>query len=68
MKRKCLYAFRALFLGPNGNVYPCESFYTSMGNVTDKKFKDIWNGEKYVKFRQPLLTHLMPGCARCCKL
>lgn len=67
-KRKCFFVYRGLFIYPNGDVIPCESFKFIMGNINQQKFKYIWNSEKYVKFRRELKKKLYPACARCCKL
>ncbi|MBN2452696.1 MAG: radical SAM protein [Candidatus Omnitrophica bacterium] len=66
--RKCLFALRGLFIYPNGDVYPCESISCRMGNVFDSGFSNVWNGERYKKFRRILKRGLLPACARCCKL
>ncbi|MBU1136563.1 MAG: radical SAM protein [Nanoarchaeota archaeon] len=67
-KRKCYFVWRGLFIYPNGDVVPCESFRFVMGNINKQKFKDIWNSKKFIKFRKGLKNGLYPGCARCCKL
>lgn len=57
----------------DGNVYPCNLFpdeAMSMGNVYDRPFLDIWNGERYRAFRKLLVDQggLLPICNRCCQL
>lgn len=57
-------------LRPNGDVTFCPDFpdYT-VGNVKEKRFLEIWNGEKAKKFRRVLLEKgLFPLCSRCCGL
>lgn len=66
--RSCYFVYRGCFIYPNGDVVPCESFGFVMGNINQERFMDIWNSYKYAKFRQVLKKHLLPGCARCCKL
>jgi len=66
--RKCVFAWRGLFIYPNGDVCPCESFYYPMGNIREMTLEEIWNSEKYRHFRRQLKKGLFPGCARCCKL
>ena len=41
---------------PEGNVYPCcqISRRYSVGNLNDQNFKEIWNSEKFVEFREGL--------------
>lgn len=67
-KRSCLFAWRGLFIHPNGDVYPCESISYNMGNVFEEGFSKVWNGSKYKEFRRILKKGLTPACARCCKL
>ena len=55
----CKRPWMETFVNWNGEVFPCgcvvtESKY-SMGNVFEKDFEDIWNGEKYVAARKELL-------------
>jgi MoaA/NifB/PqqE/SkfB family radical SAM enzyme len=68
IKRKCYFCWNSGFIYPNGDVCPCESFYYRLGNVNERGFLDIWNGEKYRRFRNALKKSYLPGCARCCKL
>jgi MoaA/NifB/PqqE/SkfB family radical SAM enzyme len=51
---------------PNGDVTPCLSYVA--GNVRQSLFSDIWNHDRYRKFRRQLLKGLFPGCLRCCGL
>lgn len=67
-KRKCVFVYRGTFIFPNGDVVPCESFKFIMGNINKQKFMNIWNSEKYQKFRRTVRKGLLPACARCCKL
>jgi radical SAM protein with 4Fe4S-binding SPASM domain len=30
-------------VGPNGDVYPCQSYFESLGNVLKDDWKKIWN-------------------------
>lgn len=40
----------------------------SFGNIHDEKLMDIWNGEKFKKFRSDLSANggSFPACSRCC--
>jgi len=67
-KRKCYWVWRALFVFPNGDVYPCESLHFKIGNIKKQSFLKIWNNKKYMKLRRVLKKGLFPACARCCKL
>lgn len=68
VRRKCYFCWNSSFIYPNGDVCPCESFYYRLGNVNESSFLDIWNNEKYRRFRKILKGTILPGCARCCKL
>ena len=55
----CKRPWMETFVNWNGDVFPCgcvvtESKY-SMGNVFEKDFEDIWNGDKYIAARKELL-------------
>jgi len=55
----CKRPWMETFVNWNGDVFPCgcvvtESKY-SMGNVFEKDFKDIWNGDKYIAACKELL-------------
>jgi radical SAM protein with 4Fe4S-binding SPASM domain len=53
-------------LQPNGDIATCGSHpdYVA-GNILKERFMDIWNGEKYRKFRAFLKRRLFPSCPRC---
>lgn len=36
----------------SGEVYPCCQCYRSMGNVRERRFPEIWRGDRYRAFRQ----------------
>lgn len=59
----CLWLFT--FVHPNGEVSPCEGF--NAGNLNEKSFAEIWNGEKLRAFRRRLREcRSLPICGRCC--
>lgn len=66
--RRCLFVWRSTYLNAQGDVYPCQGFMASMGNVRRERLETIWNGDRYRLFRGTMKEGLMPGCARCCKL
>ncbi|MEC8957772.1 MAG: radical SAM protein [Nitrospinota bacterium] len=55
----CKRPWMETFVNWNGDVFPCGCVVTeakySMGNVFEKDFKEIWNGEKYIAARKELL-------------
>lgn len=68
-KRKCFFVWRGVFIGPNGDVYPCMgNFSYKMGNIKQQSLESIWNGVKYIRLRNILKRELLPACARCCRL
>jgi radical SAM protein with 4Fe4S-binding SPASM domain len=54
----------------SGDVAPCHVFYDlTMGNLNDRSIVDIWNSEKYKKFRSYMKHNtFMPICHGCCIL
>lgn len=66
---KCVVPWMRVDLLPNGDVYPCIDFPDYIvGNVHDTPLMELWNGEKYVKFRKELQEGLLPICGRCTTL
>jgi MoaA/NifB/PqqE/SkfB family radical SAM enzyme len=58
-------AWARLRVWPDGAVKPCRGWV--VGNVKDKHIMEIWNGEKFRRFRRLLADHgALPICARCC--
>lgn len=55
---------------PNGDVVGCPWFPEArMGNVRERKFREIWNGAGMRGFRKSLSEDgLFPSCSRCCDL
>jgi len=58
-QRVCLLPWFSLYITVEGNVRPCCSFGEGetlvMGNLFEQSFEEIWNGERYRKFRQDAL-------------
>ena len=67
----CISPWYVTELMPNGDVAPCRDYpdYVT-GNLMESSIYDIWNGEKYRKFRKVLKENggTFPICARCCGL
>lgn len=56
---------------PNGDVAPCRDYPDYItGNLMEESLLDIWNGERYRKFRTALKNNggTFPICSRCCGL
>lgn len=65
----CIYPWNVLRISPYGDIYPCAQFYIKIGNIRDASIEEIWNNEKFCKFRRILKRNkLLPGCNKCCKL
>jgi MoaA/NifB/PqqE/SkfB family radical SAM enzyme len=53
-------------LQPNGDIATCGSQPDYIaGNILKSSFMDIWNGEKYRRFREFTKKRLFPSCPRC---
>lgn len=69
----CPVPFDEPTVDADGNVYPCNLFTDaplSMGNVYQTPFLEIWQGPRFMKFREMLVAQggLLPICNRCCQL
>lgn len=69
--RTCIDPFqRAVIIG-NGDVLPCCAHFSTkmpIGNIKNKKLKDIWNGQKASKLRETFEKGKWqehPICAKC---
>jgi len=67
---KCPVPWAGADITAAGDVAPCHVFYDlTMGNVHEQSFTDIWNGERYNKFRDHIANSgLMSICHGCCIL
>ncbi|MGA2977213.1 MAG: radical SAM protein [Spirochaetia bacterium] len=68
---KCITPFLEVNVMPNGDVVTCRDYIdVKVGNITEKKLLDIWNGDGFVRFRKLLMSRggLLPQCTRCCGL
>jgi len=65
---KCFYAYETTRVNPDGVVYPCSAMI-KLGDVREQPLDEIWNGPRYVSFRNTLRREgLLPICAKCCVL
>jgi radical SAM protein with 4Fe4S-binding SPASM domain len=68
---RCITPFMEVNIMPNGDVVTCRDYIdVKAGNISEDKLLDIWNNEKFVKFRKLLIENkgLLPQCTRCCGL
>ena len=63
----CNVVWSTMHIGPYGDVFPCFSY--NMGNVKKNTLMEIWNGERYKKFRKQLRqAGIFRGCVGCCMI
>lgn len=67
---KCFVPWVSTDIVANGDVTPCHVFYDLvLGNLYENSITEIWNGEKYKKFRAYMESNkFMPICPGCCIL
>jgi radical SAM protein with 4Fe4S-binding SPASM domain len=50
--KSCSAAMINICIGPNADVYPCQSYFESMGNILKQNWKSIWNNPLAIKIRK----------------
>ena len=64
---RCFRPWAGVYIQPNGDVSPCLNYVA--GNVKERPLPEIWNGERFRRFRRLLRQHkAFPACPRCCGL
>jgi radical SAM protein with 4Fe4S-binding SPASM domain len=48
----CTAALYSMCIESNGDVLPCQSYYTPLGNMLDNDWDSIWNHELAVRLRE----------------
>ncbi|TXT60822.1 MAG: putative Radical SAM additional 4Fe4S-binding SPASM domain-containing protein [Promethearchaeota archaeon] len=66
----CYVPWASVDITATGDVAPCHIFYDlTMGNLYKNSFEEIWNNEKFQRFRVYMKKYkLMPICYGCCIL
>jgi MoaA/NifB/PqqE/SkfB family radical SAM enzyme len=65
-KTKCLAITNRMDVLSDGSVSACKLFREFIvGNLYENSMKEVWNGEKFNKFRCLLSSSLMPACSKC---
>lgn len=64
--KSCTAANINMCIGPNGDVYPCQSYFESLGNILKDSWKKIWNHPLAVKIRNR--EYVEPKCKECPQL
>ena len=49
--KSCTAAMINACVGPNGDVYPCQSYFESLGNILTEPWEKIWNHPLAAKLR-----------------
>jgi radical SAM protein with 4Fe4S-binding SPASM domain len=67
---KCLSPWSSIDITAAGDVAPCHIFYDLIfGNLNENNIFEIWNGDKFQKFRNYFSqNNLLPICSGCCIL
>jgi radical SAM protein with 4Fe4S-binding SPASM domain len=64
--KSCTAAMINMCVGPNGDVYPCQSYFESLGNILVDPWEKIWNNPLSVKIRNR--EYVEPKCKDCPQL
>lgn len=68
--KQCVAPWLITEIMPNGDVVTCRDYSDYVtGNISKQSIMEIWNNNKYQKFRNVLKDEtLLPICSRCCGL
>ena len=64
--KSCTAAKVNMCVGPNGDVYPCQSYFDSLGNILKDDWQKIWNHPLAVRIRKR--EYVEPKCEDCPQL
>jgi radical SAM protein with 4Fe4S-binding SPASM domain len=64
--KSCSAANINMCVGPNGDVYPCQSYFESLGNLLKDDWQSIWNNPLSIKLRNR--EYVEPKCKDCPQL
>jgi len=64
--KSCTAAMINMCIGPNGDAYPCQSYFESLGNVLKDDWQRIWNHPLAVRIRKR--EYVEPKCRDCAQL
>jgi radical SAM protein with 4Fe4S-binding SPASM domain len=64
--KSCTAAMINMCVGPNGDVYPCQSYFESLGNILVEEWNQIWNNPLATKIRNR--KYIEPKCKDCPQL
>ena len=67
--KRCNAGEYSMCVEPTGDVLPCQSYYTSAGNLLRDPWEQIWKGDLFRSFRDretdPVLAGLPDKCRSC---
>ncbi len=61
--KSCTAAMINMCVGPNGDVYPCQSYFESLGNILTDRWEKIWKNPLAEKLRKR--EYAEPKCKDC---
>ncbi len=64
--KSCTAAMINMCIGPNGDAYPCQSYFESLGNILKDDWQRIWNHPLAVQIRNR--EYVEPRCRDCPQL
>jgi len=64
--KSCTAAKINMCVGPNGDVYPCQSYFESLGNILKDDWQKIWNHPLALRIRKR--EYVEPKCKNCPQL
>jgi radical SAM protein with 4Fe4S-binding SPASM domain len=64
--KRCNAAEYSICVEPNGDVLPCQSYYTSAGNILADPWEAIWNSALFRSFREREQDPEAGGLPRAC--
>lgn len=64
--KSCTAAIVNMCVGPDGAVYPCQSYFESLGYILKDEWQKIWNHPLAVKIRKR--EYVSPKCKECPEL
>ena len=64
--KSCTAAKISMCVGPDGDVYPCQSYFESLGNILKVDWHKIWNHPLAVQLRNR--EYVEPKCKECPQL
>ncbi len=64
--KSCTAANINMCVGPNGDVYPCQSYFESLGNILKDDWQKIWKSQLAMRIRNR--EYVEPKCKDCPQL